>query len=237
MSENRNFPWALAISLSAHILILFSLSALNILPKDKIIKEIEVNYLRIKPAVLDKTQTKMKSRNNLDKLSLNQPLSLSAKNKFFEDSLPFSGARRDETLSMSRENSQKPVLSKIEFGSPYAPIKLSEVRMESSLKLAQNPAYLTYNNFLRERIRRCLYNKFSEVSDEGVVCLKFALKSDGSLLEYRVIDEKSRASERLKRMAVEGLLDASPFPPLPKELDSPLATFSVIIHFIEQQGE
>jgi len=52
-----------------------------------------------------------------------------------------------------------------------------------------------------------------------------------------VINEKSQASERLKRMAVEGLLDASPFPPLPKELDSPLAAFSVIIHFKEQQGE
>ena len=226
----------MAISLSAHILILFSLSVLNILPKDKIIKEMEVNYLRIKPAVLEKISTKSKSRNNLDKLSLSQPLSLSTKNKFSEDILPFSSARRDEALLMSRENSQKPVLGKIEF-SPNAPIKLSEVRMESSLKLAQKPAYLTYNNFLRERIRRCLYNKFSEVSDEGVVCLKFALKADGSVLEYRVIDEKSRASERLKRMAVEGLLDASPFPSLPKELDSSLATFSVIIHFIEQQGE
>mgnify|MGYP001558643426 CR=1 FL=1 len=236
MSENRNFPWALALSLSAHILVLFSLSALNILPKDKIIKEIEVNYLRIKPAVLEKTRPKMKSRDNLDKLSLSQPLSLSARNKFSEDSLPFSGARRDKMPAMSPETPQKPVLGKIEF-SPHAPINLSDVRMESSLKLAQNPVYLTYNNFLRERIRRCLYNKFSEVSDEGVVCLKFALKADGALLEYRVIDEKSQASERLKRMAVEGLRDASPFPPLPKELDLSLATFSVIIHFIEQQGE
>ena len=113
---NKNFPWALAISLSAHILILFSLSVLNILPKDKIIKGIEVNYLKIKPAVLEKARIKSKTRDNPDKLSLSQPLSLSAKNKFFEDSLPFSGARRDETLSMSRENSQKPVLSKIEFG-------------------------------------------------------------------------------------------------------------------------
>ncbi|OGX61068.1 MAG: hypothetical protein A2471_05075 [Omnitrophica WOR_2 bacterium RIFOXYC2_FULL_45_15] len=137
---------------------------------------------------------------------------------------------------MFSKSAQKPALGRIEF-SRNAPIKLSEVEMESSLKLARKPAYLTYNNFLRERVRRCLYNKFSEVSDEGVVCLKFALKADGSLLEYRVIDEKSQASERLKRMAVEGLLDASPFPPLPKELDSPLATFSVIIHFIEQQGE
>lgn len=236
MSENRNFPWALAVSLSAHILILFCLSALNILPKDKIIKEIEVNYLRIKPAVLEKTPAKNKSWNNLDKLSLNQPLALSAKNKFSEDSLPFSGARRDEMPAMFPVAMQKPILGKIEF-SRNAPIKLSEVEMESSFKLAQKPAYLTYNNFLRERIRRCLYNKFSEVSDEGVVCLKFALKADGSLLEYRVIDEKSRASERLKRVAVEGLQDASPFPPLPKELNSPLATFSVIIHFIEQQGE
>ncbi|MEK6564384.1 MAG: energy transducer TonB [Candidatus Omnitrophota bacterium] len=232
MSTNRNFPWALAISLSAHILILFSLSVLNILPKDKIIKGIEVNYLKIKPAVLEKAGIKSKTRDNPDKLSLSQPLSLSADNKFS----PFSGAKRDDVLAMFSKPAQKPALGKIEFLRD-APIKLSEVEMESSLKLARKPAYLTYNNFLRERIRRCLYNKFSEVSDEGVVCLKFALKADGSLLEYLVIDEKSQASERLKRMAVEGLLDASPFPPLPKELDSPLATFSVIIHFIEQEGE
>ncbi len=236
MSMNKNFPWALAISLSAHILILFSLSALNILPKDKIIKGIEVNYLKIKPAVLEKARIRSKARDNPDKLSLSQPLSLSADNKFLEDSLPFSGAKRDDVSAMFSKSAQKPALGRIEF-SRNAPIKLSEVEIESSLKLARKPAYLTYNNFLRERVRRCLYNKFSEVSDEGVVCLKFALKADGSLLEYRVIDEKSQASERLKRMAVEGLLDASPFPPLPKELDSPLATFSVIIHFIEQQGE
>lgn len=192
--------------------------------------------MRIKPAVLEKTQAKSKSWNNLDKLSLSRPLSLSAKDEFPEDSLPFSGAGAIEMPAMSSGIPQKPDLGRIEF-SRNAPIKLSEVEMESSLKLAQNPAYLTYNNFTRERLRRCLYNKFSEVRDEGVVCLKFVLKSDGALLEYRVIDEKSRASERLKRMAVEGLRDASPFPPLPKELDLPLATFSVIINFIERQGE
>lgn len=234
---NNNFPWALAVSLSAHILILFSLSALNVLPKDKGVKKIEVNYLRIKPQALENARNKAKPRDSLDKLSLSQPLFLSARNKLPEDSLPFPGrSGTNGRLSAPSASLQKPALGRIEFFRDSA-IKLSEVEMESSLKLTRKPAYLTYNNFLRERVRRCLYNKFSEVSDEGVVCLKFSLKADGSLLEYRVIDEKSQASERLKRMAVEGLLDASPFPPLPKELDSPQAAFSVIIHFIEQQGE
>jgi len=89
-------------------IILFSLLAVSILPKDKIIKRIEINYLRIKPAVLEKTQAKSKSWNNLDKLSLNRPLSLSDKDKFSEDSLPFSGARAIEVPAMSSGIPRKP---------------------------------------------------------------------------------------------------------------------------------
>ena len=236
MPQTKNFSFALGISILAHLSIILSLSALNILPQPKPFKPIEVIYLKTKPrapAIERRNQKAKPLEDILDTISPGQRLILSTKDKIPQNNIPNLEIERNILLTKSNPALQKSQLTKVEFSHPDA-IKLSAIEMESSAKLSQNPVYLTYSNFLREGIRRCLYNKFSDINDKGIVCIKFALSQDGTLLEYHIVDTKSIASQRLKRLAVDGLRDAAPFPPLPKELDSPVATFSVIIHFIEQ---
>ena len=224
MFSTTNLPAALAVSLLAHLSLLFSLSALNVLPKAEILKEIKVNYFKPKSEARTferKSADDVAIRKSLDRITPGQPLVLSSRNEIPESS-----------LALSRIGQKEP--AKFISGDT---IKLSTVEMEFSAKLVPNTAYLTYSNFLRERIRRSLYNKFSDINDRGMVCLKFVLNSNGTLLEYRIIEDKTSASDKLQRMAINGLREASPFPPLPKELDSPVATFSVIVHFIDQENE
>lgn len=242
MHRATRFPAALGISALLHIALLLSLAALNILPAQKVLNQIEVNYLKLKPkAMLFDTSANLKrtpaiekriteelTHRDFQKIVPGQRIILSDKNEIPETGTLF----------------QKPTVTKTEFLNPDA-IKLSfgEGEMGASGKLHENPAYLTYNNTIRHSIWRSLTNKFLninksyELKDKGLVYLKFALNRDGSLKEYRVIDEKSRAGDELKQIAIEGLLDAAPFESIPKELDSPALTFSLVIHFIREEDE
>lgn len=224
MLNVNNLPLALGVSLLAHFSLFFSLSTLNVFPKQGNLKEIKVNYFKIKSEGLTfekKLASDAVVKKNLDRITPGQRLILSSRNEIPERSITASGIGQKEPAKFTARDT----------------IKLSTLELESSAKLVPNTAYLTYSNFLRERIRRSLYNKFSYINDRGTVCLRFAVNSNGSLLDYRIIEDKSSASDKLKRMAIDGLREASPFPGLPKELDSPVATFSVIVHFIDQENE
>ena len=234
MRRITRFPLALGISTFLHLLILFSLLALNILPAQKALNQIKVNYVKLAPRAasfgpssLDtaaKRAIKELTQKELDKIGLGQRLILSDKNAIAE-----------KGFSAQRISAQKPTLTTTEFVKPQT-IKLSPVEIESLNKMAENPAYLTYSNYLRENIRRSLNNKLADVHEKGLVCLKFSLNTDGSLKEYHLVEAQTNASDKLKRTSIDGLLEAAPFPSLPKELNSPDDTFSVIIHFIKGEN-
>ena len=224
MSPIRSFNISFSLSIFLHILILSCLSLFGQTAKPHPAKIIKVNYIKIQPKKLNATNKGNKTTGNilrkelnLNKIPLDQKIILSK-----EDRLP------------QNKELPKPVFSKIDFVSKEG-IKLSSVEIEASDKLSRTPIYLTYSSLLREKIRRCLYGKFSAISDKGLVCLRFSVDTAGGLLEYLVVEEKSSSSQELKDMAVSGLKDASPFPPLPKELNSASAVFNVVIHFIEEK--
>ncbi len=220
----RSFNLSFSLSIFLHILLLSCLSIFSQTAKPQPVKTVQVNYIKTQPKKPNAANKTNKSANNahrkdldLSSLSLEQKIILAK-----EDSLP-----RHKELP-------KPTFSKIDFA-PKEGIKLSSLEIDSPDKLSRTPAYLTYSSLLREKIRRCLYGKFSKISDKGLVCLRFSVDTAGILQEYRIVDEKSNASQELKDMAVSGLKDASPFPPLPKELNSATAIFNVAIHFIEEK--
>lgn len=240
MHRTTRFPAALGISALLHIALLLSLVALNILPAENVLRRIEVNYLKLKPKalLLDASAGPKPSR------AVRRRLGRELTHRDFQKIVP------GQRIILSDKNEvpgagilfQKPAAAKSEFLNPDA-IKLSfgEGETGSLSKLHENPAYLTYNNTIRYSIWRSLTNKFFnlnksyELKAQGLVYLKFALNSNGSLKEYQVIDEKSRASDELKQIAAEGLLAASPFESAPKELDSQALTFSLVIHFIREE--
>lgn len=236
MPVSANFPIALSVSLLIHLSLIFSLSALGVFPKQGALNEAEINYYRIKSssALLGKKASREIAQKDLDGISRGRRIVLSGENKIPKEDIPAFKIGQNEISIPVKDFLRKPPLPKTEFLTRHT-IKLSSPELESSDKLSQNPAYLTYGNYVRERIRRCLYSRFSHINDKGVVCLKFAIQADGSLLESRIIDDKSGAGDRLRQIAMDGLRDAAPFPPLPKELNTPAATYTVFIHFINQQ--
>lgn len=238
MHQTTRFPAALGMSALLHIAILLSLVALNISPAQKVLNQIEVNYLRLKPKaiIIQKRAVRKLTQKDFDRVAPGQRLILSERDKIPEKGFP---AQRisspEEVLLRVTDIFEKPVLSRTEFIRSES-IKLSPVEIDGSMKVPDNSAYLTYNNYLHERIRRSIYNKFYYINGKGTACIKFTIKDDGSLAEARLIDEKSNASDKLKRIALDGLKDAAPFPALPKGLNSSFETFWVNVHFIEEEN-
>lgn len=233
MSNTVSFPAALGLSLAVHLSLIFSLSALGIVPKQAALSDTEINYypVKSKSALLEKKTVGESVQKNLDDVAASQPIILSTENKIAERGIPEPAAGRKELFLRANDFLRKPVLPKTEFLVKNT-IELSSAREpESSDKLSRTPAYLTYGNYARERIRRCLVKRFSHINESGVVCLKFSILADGSLSGTSVIDEKSSSGDTLKGIALDGLRDAAPFPRLPADMNAQAATFTVFIHF------
>lgn len=238
MHNSSNFPIALSVSLVIHISLIFSLSALGIVPKHAVFSDTEITYypVKSKSVLLEKKIRRESVPKNLDDVAAAQPIILSAENKIPEKGIPEPPAGRKELFLRANDFSRKPALSKAEFLVKNT-IELSSGREpESSDKLSRSPAYLSYGNYARERIRRCLVKRFSYINESGVVCLEFSILADGSLFAVGVIDEKSSASDTLKGIALDGLRDAAPFPRLSGGLNAQPATFTVLVHFTIQKN-
>lgn len=93
-----------------------------------------------------------------------------------------------------------------------------------------NPAYISYYQIVREKIRRAAYQNYT-YSRNGEVYLSFIVASSGALKAIRLVPEKSSADASLQDIALRSIQQASPFPAFPKELDYPQLSFNIIISF------
>lgn len=227
------FPEALGVSLLAHAITFILLAAGNILPNPKTLKKMEVRYYSFKTDSLTSKKKLLAHKTFLDPgLTIpGQRLILSNKNE-----IPLKEAsaslREDELFLKSKGYFSKPSLQAPGLIQENT-FNISRIEAEYSTTQSQSPAYLTYSNYLHERYRHSLYRRYSDIMESGVVSLKFALNADGSLAEYKIIDEKSNASEKLKYLTVEALKESAPFPRLPQELGSAYLSFRVSIHFTQ----
>ena len=233
MSHIKQYPLAWGVSVGLHIVFFFLVSLSAMKPYRKAFRELKVTYIK-PPAVSLGQKTRIPldaSLKGTDLTSPGQRLVLSDRNELPKRKMSASESRaQDEPWLRPEHYAQKPRIQSSEFRDTGT-LKLSPIQMDSFEKESESPAYLTYSNFLHERYRHCLYARYSDSSEDGQVSLKFALNADGSLAEYKIIDDKSTASRQLQRIAIEALRDAAPFPKLPKELGAPVLTFRVSIHF------
>ncbi|MBF0593781.1 MAG: hypothetical protein HQL22_02300 [Candidatus Omnitrophica bacterium] len=98
------------------------------------------------------------------------------------------------------------------------------------------PAYATYYQIVRDRIRDRAYTNYTKLS-VGEIYLTFIIKSDGSLADLQVLENKSEANEFLRAVGIKSVQEAGPFPPFPKDLGYPELTFNVQISFQYHEGE
>ena len=93
-----------------------------------------------------------------------------------------------------------------------------------------SPAYVTYYQIVRDRIRDRAYTNYTKLSI-GEIYLTFIIKSDGSLGELQVIEDKSTANDFLREVGQKSVKEGAPFPPFPQDLNYPELTFNVAISF------
>ena len=109
-------------------------------------------------------------------------------------------------------------------------VKKTVVLPAMDLGKMSNPTYISYYQFVREKIRRTAYQHYMK-TDTGEVFLSFVIVRGGELQEVRIIEERSSSSTYLRELALRSIRGAAPFIEFPKELDYPQLSFNVIISF------
>jgi len=95
----------------------------------------------------------------------------------------------------------------------------------------KTPAYKSYYQLIREKIRRYAYYNYKKL-EEGDVFLTFSLNANGELKDVVINDAKSAKSEYLRQTALLSVKDSNPFPAFPEKLkNNKMLSFHVIISF------
>jgi len=220
VSDNL-FLTALIISLSLHAAILFHQANFNSGKKDNN-KQFEIVYQH---PLREQASAKLVKRSLIQK---NIPLKLPSRAEML--STPVSNSR--EVLKRAGESLRSNpsfVTSVPEKPQISAFVKKIDFKVTDTDK-SNNPLYLSYYQLIREKIRRAAYQNYNRDSS-GEVYLSFVISQEGSIKDVRIIDEKSSTNPYLKRIALESVQDASPFPNFPKELDYPQLSFNVVVSF------
>lgn len=222
MNRDRAFNIFLIISLAAHAVLLASIPILNPSLNKKTLQNIEITYRKV--ASENKEKIIASAERITPQVKKVDPFSLAKKPPpayaelvnipKFEEGLIIKPPvyKKDNWLSV---RPKKIMLSE--------PISLKE-------KLPKNPIYLTYYRVIREKIRRYAYYNYNR-DYAGDVYISFAILKDGNLKWLEVVDEKSSPDSYLKEIAARSIKDASPFAPIPQELDYAELSFSIIIAF------
>lgn len=141
----------------------------------------------------------------------------------------------------------KPVARELELNKPIemkAPVEANQAKTKSAaqkkeaLRDARKQAeirsskdYISYFQFLREKIRQRLKANYTNFGKEGDISLVFVLNSDGSLSDVAIDDAASAQDRQLINIAVESVKEAAPFPGFPKALSYPKMSFNLDVSF------
>ncbi len=99
--------------------------------------------------------------------------------------------------------------------------------------LSAGAFFFDYFQAVRSSIRRSI--RCPQPMQEGEVCVLFVVSRDGRLYgRPEIIREKSTGGRSLQEAARRGIVEATPFPPFPKEIDSERITFEVPVLFKEE---
>jgi len=96
---------------------------------------------------------------------------------------------------------------------------------------ARSDDYPEYFNMIGGKIHDAAYEKAAKIHhSSGEVHVVFALQSSGRLQKKPVVQDSS-APAKLQEAALRSVEAAAPFPPFPKEMNSPDMVFNVVIDF------
>jgi TonB family protein len=224
MPSDRNFQLALVFSLIAHTAMVLNYPGLKMLPFAKKPLMVKISYLKNPPQLTEEQKRMVPKR--APQVKLPSQVSAFDKNSLIPPSSKESLSKLNRPVLPHQQALIKPAIIKPDIIAVKKKITLPPVDMEKM----NNPSYVSYYQFVREKIRRAAYQNYSR-SETGEVYMAFVISSTGILREVRLIEEKSSSNYYLRETALRSIRDASPFPLFPKELDYPQLSFNVIISF------
>ena len=225
---NLRFYIALAISLTIHAVILFTLSSQKIEIEKKKTKQLEVIYKDIKQV---KKETEIKKNEDLkvvkrkEKIRPKDVKILTEKREF----VPTIG----ENIKDASKLTGKFRLEKKQNVKMHSFDKSQKVSVTlSETEKINNPKYLSYYSIIGGMIKEQVYNILGEnETGRGEVYVTFLVGANGILKDILIKDERTVASQYLKDLALKSVRQAAPFPIFPKGLDYPEFTFNIKLYF------
>jgi len=132
-------------------------------------------------------------------------------------------------LSMELVDESRALIEEVVVKEPVKKLDTVEEKIEV-VKPAEQ-AMLRYQDMVKQRIEEVRrYPSWAKRRGiEGEVCIKFAILSKGLSQDIRIT--RSSGSKVLDEEAVDTIWRASPFPPVPEEIDSSLIWMEVSIVF------
>ncbi len=225
MDSNRIFNAAIITSIVLHSALLITHPQFSLIKKLRRDDPVKINYVQDALIVAKELEQQ--------KISIPKP-ELSAKNtlKSLEKAqLPQPLKNREDPMGKNpafapQPPAMKPLSIKPDIIAVKKKISLPPLDMEKM----NNPSYISYYQMVREQIRRSAYQNYTR-TETGEIYMTFVISQAGSLLDVKLVTERSTPSYYLRETALRSIRDAVPFPPFPKELNYPQLSFNVIISF------
>ena len=225
--ENRTFYYASVVSLVIHIVVIIFLSFSQVIVKEpKLVKQLEVTYNKIKPKKVVLKKKPAKSIKSLKEAKKTKKVEILSKDNKHLPS--FSKNIKDMTKlsgKLKLDKKRAPLIKTMDMNRQIS------VPMFKSEKIS-NPKYLSYNQSIRQKIKRRAYSFVNHPDfEEGEIYLTFALADNGTLIQVKIIEAKSEANEYLRNVGLRSIRESAPFAAFPKDLDYPELTFNIVISF------
>ncbi|MFA6357223.1 MAG: TonB family protein [Candidatus Omnitrophota bacterium] len=228
MRTDHLLRYTLVASFLVHGMIVFQSPRFNPFSPVPKAQKMEVRYVKDNPEtrILPKNQFKLDMQKRISK----QDHFLKLDSKIINArSIPppyVEEGKRSKALPESFSELPKP-----SFAAPDLMIIKKKITLPPiEMARIDNPSYISYYQIVREKIRRSVYQSYSQ-NQTGEVYVSFIISNDGYIKGVRLIEDKTTASDYLKNIALKSVKDASPFPNFPKELDYPQLSFNIIISF------
>ena len=204
----------LLVSLMLHGVLFATMPKFNLGDLNKSLHQLEITYqkFQISSKIVPEKEIVRKQA-----IEDNKELSIASKKNLIKRFF-----KKNDFLSKTFKVSKKPAAANTDAKEKKVVIP----ELDSQIK---SPAYKSYYQTIRERIRNAYVNYLRY--GEGEVYLSFVLSSDGSLKDIKIFDDRSTNDAYLRDTALKSINDSAPFPSFPKSLGYPELSFNVIISF------
>lgn len=106
----------------------------------------------------------------------------------------------------------------------------SNVEVSKFTSYSDTDEYKDYYSAIRSKIADVAYNHYNR-AEIGDVFLTFVIKSNGEVKDIKIVEEHSTNSAYLRKIAIESVKEAAPFPIFPKKLHYAQLSFNTVLSY------